>query len=69
VLRRGIRSGELRPDIDIELTMALLSGPILVQKVLRWNPALDDVALPERIVDAVLPTVSARPTGASPGAG
>jgi len=54
VLRRGLRTGELRPDIDIELTMALLSGPILVQKVLRWNPALDDASLPERVVDAVL---------------
>lgn len=54
VLRRGVRTGELRADIDIELTMALLSGPILVQKVLRWNPALDDSRLPERVVDAIL---------------
>jgi AcrR family transcriptional regulator len=59
VLRRGVRSGELRADVDIELTMALLSGPILVQKVLRWNPALDDTSLPERVVDTVLASITA----------
>lgn len=59
VLRRGVRTGELRADIDIELTMALLSGPILVQKVLRWNPALDDAGLPGRVVDAVLTGIAA----------
>lgn len=54
VLRRGIRTGELRPDIDIEVTLSLLIGPILVQKLLRWNPALDDATLPARVVDSVL---------------
>ncbi|NES13433.1 MULTISPECIES: TetR/AcrR family transcriptional regulator [Micromonospora] len=54
VLQRGMRSGELRPDVDIELAMALLSGPMLMQRMLRWQPDLDDRLLPERIVDAVL---------------
>jgi AcrR family transcriptional regulator len=54
VLRRGIRTGELRPDLDIELTVALLSGPVLVQQVLRWNPKLDRETLPERVVDTIL---------------
>jgi AcrR family transcriptional regulator len=54
VLRRGIRTGELRADLDIELTLALLTGPILIQKLLRWNPKLDDATLPQRVVDAVL---------------
>jgi hypothetical protein len=54
VLRRGMRTGELRPDLDIEVTLALLSAPVLVQKLLRWNPAIDDEKLPERVVDTIL---------------
>ncbi|HYN92452.1 MAG TPA: TetR/AcrR family transcriptional regulator, partial [Pilimelia sp.] len=54
VLRRGIDTGEIRPDVDIEVTVALLAAPILVQKVLRWNPALGDPGLPARVVDMVL---------------
>jgi AcrR family transcriptional regulator len=54
VLRRGARTGELRADLDIELALALLSGPLLMQKMLRWNPAIDEDGLPERIVDMLL---------------
>ncbi|MEG3633666.1 TetR/AcrR family transcriptional regulator [Micromonospora palythoicola] len=54
VLRRGVREGELRTDIDIEVTMAMLTGPMLIQRVLNWNPDLDEANLPERVVDAVL---------------
>ena len=60
VLRRGVASGELRADLDIELAMALLSGPMVVQRVLRWHPELDDRILPERIVDGVLEGLRAR---------
>ena len=60
VLRRGVRTGELRADIDVEVTMALLTGPMLVQRMLRWHPELDDQILPERIVDAVLEGIRAR---------
>ncbi|RZU74747.1 TetR family transcriptional regulator [Micromonospora kangleipakensis] len=60
VLRRGVASGELRPDLDIELTMALLTGPMLIQRMLRWHPELDDRILPERIVDAVLDGIRPR---------
>ncbi|HEU4426415.1 MAG TPA: TetR/AcrR family transcriptional regulator [Pilimelia sp.] len=65
VLRRGMRTGELRPDLDIELVMALLSGPVLVQKLLRWNPRLAADGLPEHIVDAVL--AGAAGPGVAPG--
>jgi AcrR family transcriptional regulator len=58
VLRRGIRTGELRPDLDIEVTLAMLSAPILVQKLLRWNPAIEDDKLPERVVDTILAGVA-----------
>ncbi|MBO4163898.1 TetR/AcrR family transcriptional regulator [Micromonospora antibiotica] len=54
VLRRGVATGELRADLDIEVAMALLTGPMLVQRLLRWHPELDDRLLPERVVDGVL---------------
>ena len=54
VLRRGIRSGELRADLDIEVAVAVLSAPVLVQRMLRWHPELDVSTLPERVVDTVL---------------
>ena len=60
VLRRGVDSGELRADLDIELAMALLSGPMLIQRVLRWHPELDERILPERVVDGVLEGIRAR---------
>jgi AcrR family transcriptional regulator len=60
VLRRGITEGELRADIDIEVVTAALSGPILVNRIMRWNPNVDDTKLPEQIVDLVLEGISSR---------
>jgi AcrR family transcriptional regulator len=54
VLRRGVGTGELRPDIDIEVAVTLLTAPLLIQRMLRWHPDLDDASLPERVVDTVL---------------
>jgi AcrR family transcriptional regulator len=54
VLRRGVRTGELRPDLDVELTLSLLSGPVLVESVLRWNSAVEGNDLAARVVDTVL---------------
>ena len=54
VLQRGIATGELRADLDVELALALLSAPVLVQHMMRWNPQLDNRNLAERVVDAVL---------------
>ena len=54
VLRRGVANGELRADLDIELTVALLAGPILMQRLLRAQPDLDETDLPERVVASVL---------------
>ncbi|WP_329109261.1 TetR/AcrR family transcriptional regulator [Micromonospora sp. NBC_01699] len=53
VLLRGIERGELRPDVDIELTLAVLTAPVLLQRLLRWHPKLDADNLPERVVDAL----------------
>jgi AcrR family transcriptional regulator len=60
VLRRGIRTGELRADLDIEVAVSVLSAPVLVQRMLRWNPNLDVNTLPERVVDTVLSGLSVR---------
>jgi AcrR family transcriptional regulator len=60
VLRRGIGTGELRPDLDIEVAVSVLSAPVLVQRMLQWNPKLDVDTLPERVVDTVLAGLAAR---------
>ncbi|MBV1850353.1 TetR/AcrR family transcriptional regulator [Catellatospora tritici] len=54
VLRRGVASGELRADLDIEIAVTALISPVLMHRMLRWNPALDGDALPAQIVDMVL---------------
>ncbi|MGW4502089.1 TetR/AcrR family transcriptional regulator [Micromonospora sp. NPDC004336] len=60
VLRRGVRTGELRADLDVEVTMAMLTGPMLVQRVMRWHPDLDEATLAEQIVDGLLAGIRAR---------
>jgi hypothetical protein len=59
VLRRGMASGELRSDIDLEVVVAMLYGPMIVQTVYNWNPELDRETLPERLVEAVWPAIAA----------
>jgi AcrR family transcriptional regulator len=54
VLKRGVADGELRADLDVELAMTALIGPILVQRVLRWHPDLDADKMPEQIVDLLM---------------
>lgn len=59
VLRRGIETGELRPDLDVEVILLVLAAPMILQRTMRWNPVVDVPDLAERVVDAVL-------TGAGP---
>jgi AcrR family transcriptional regulator len=54
VLRRGIQTGELRGDLDIEVALTVLTAPLLLQRMLNWHPGLDEESLPERVVDTVL---------------
>ncbi|MPZ28251.1 MAG: TetR family transcriptional regulator [Micromonosporaceae bacterium] len=61
VLRRGVAAGELRPDIDIEVAVMLLTAPVLIQRMLRWHPDLDDATLPGRVVDTVLAGLATHP--------
>ena len=59
VLRRGIDRGELRADLDLELVLVILVGPVVAQSILAWPPAVHQRNLPERLVDAVWPALAA----------
>jgi AcrR family transcriptional regulator len=54
VLRRGVDTGELRSDLDVELTLALLIGPLILQRMMRWHPGLDADAMPAQVVDTLM---------------
>lgn len=54
VLRRGIENGELRADLDIELSLLMLSSPSMVQNWLNWNPNVPREGFAEKLVDAFL---------------
>ncbi len=55
VLQRGIERGELRPDVDIDLTQEMLFGTLYYRLLFSGAPL--NRALAERIVDAVLPAL------------
>ncbi|WP_307798643.1 TetR/AcrR family transcriptional regulator [Actinoplanes flavus] len=59
VLRRGIETGELRPDLDVELTQVMLSAPGMMKSILRFDLAIPDDEFAETLVDAVLRGASA----------
>ncbi|HKT04583.1 MAG TPA: TetR/AcrR family transcriptional regulator [Rugosimonospora sp.] len=54
VLRRGIAADELRADLDIEMTLAMLMGPLIARNAMLWDPGIDTSELVSRLVDAVL---------------
>lgn len=54
VLRRGIASGELRADLDIEMSLLMLTAPAMVQNMLRWYPDVAEQGFTEALVDAFL---------------
>jgi AcrR family transcriptional regulator len=60
IIQRGIDRGEVRGDIDIELAIDMITGPIVYRKVMApretWTP---DVPL--RLVDTLLRGLAARP--------
>jgi len=60
VLRRGVVTGELRADLDLEAVVAMLTSPLLAQLTVQLLPDLDDDTLPERLVDALWPAITAR---------
>ncbi|MCF6476411.1 TetR/AcrR family transcriptional regulator [Nonomuraea sp. MG754425] len=53
VIGRGVASGELRPDLDVDMGMSMISGALLWHA--KWGPAGDlPLDLAERVVDAAL---------------
>ncbi len=54
VLRRGIAKGELRADLDVELSLLMINGPSMMQNMLQWNPAVPPEGFAEALVDAFL---------------
>jgi AcrR family transcriptional regulator len=52
VLRRGIETGELRPDIDVEIAMHTLTGAAMTRGKCETIPRTPEFA--ERIVDSLL---------------
>ncbi|MFE0047491.1 TetR/AcrR family transcriptional regulator C-terminal ligand-binding domain-containing protein [Streptomyces albireticuli] len=60
VLRRGMASGEIRDDLDVELLADLFVAPMLSRAMLHeWKELSEGLA--EQIVDAVLEGVRPRP--------
>ena len=59
VLRRGIKSGELRADLDVEMAIAMLFGPIIAQRLLLPREGRSPDADIERLVDALWPALAA----------
>jgi AcrR family transcriptional regulator len=58
VIRRGIQTGELRPDTDIEIAMLTLTGVIMAHEKTRDRAFDGDFAA--RLVDGLLLGLSAR---------
>ena len=66
VLRRGVASGELRPGIDVEVAMLLLTGAVLARGKHDATPAEPGFA--SRVVDELLRGIGARTASARQGA-
>ncbi len=54
ILRRGIASGELRADLNIELTLLMLGGSSMMQGMFDIRTGVTDQEFPAALVDAVL---------------
>ncbi|MGN6574956.1 MAG: TetR/AcrR family transcriptional regulator [Nocardioides sp.] len=60
LVARGVATGQVRPDVDINLLQELLFGPVYYRLLFSGTALTDDLA--GRIVDAVLPAILAAPT-------
>lgn len=54
LLARGVARGELRDDLDVDVAVTLLVGPILYIVMMRSTAQLIDRSTSERLVDGVL---------------
>ena len=65
VLRRGVETGEVRPEADLQLVSDLLVGPLFFRMLFNGGPIDPDLAA--ETVELVLRGVSARPLAVGPG--
>jgi AcrR family transcriptional regulator len=67
VLRRGVERGDLRPDLDLELALDVLGGPLFYRLLVTGGPI--DEQLAEGVADLILrgfaPGGSSRATSTS----
>jgi AcrR family transcriptional regulator len=52
VLRRGVERGDLRPDLDVELALDVLGGPLFYRLLITGGPL--DEQLAEGVADLIL---------------
>jgi len=60
VLRRGMATGEVRPDLDVELGVDLVVGPLLYALLVHAAEGEQASDLPARLVDNVLAGLAPR---------
>ena len=58
VLRRGIAAGELRPDLDVDAALFMLTGAVVARRGHEQSAIPPDY--PERVVDELLRGLAAR---------
>jgi hypothetical protein len=58
VLRRGVATGELRQDTDVEIAMLALTGAVLARG--KHDPAPAEPGFATRVVDELLRGIAAR---------
>lgn len=62
VLHRGIERGELRPEIDVEITLDLLGGPLMYRLLVTGQAV--DAETAAGLVDTLLGGIAARSSAA-----
>jgi hypothetical protein len=58
VLRRGIETGELRPDIDVEVALFMMTGAIIGRG--KHQPEEISAGYAQRVVDELLAGLASR---------
>ena len=61
VLRRGVERGDLRPDLDLELALDVLGGPLFYRLLITGGPL--DEQLAEGVADLILRGFAPDPPG------
>ncbi|WP_045304817.1 TetR/AcrR family transcriptional regulator [Saccharothrix sp. ST-888] len=69
IVRRGVAEGLIRSDLDTDLLSEVVMGPILLRTVFWEEAPLDDPALAEQLVDALLNGIAAPAAVDAPAAG